>query len=291
LLERAVSLDPGYAAAHASLARTYGLLLEYNLATAAEVQALAVATASRAAQLGPDLAEAQVADADARFRYATDWDGADAAYARALALAPHAGFVLSPYSRFLCAAGRLDEALRLAEDGAAADPLSPEMVSSVGVVHYYKRNFDEAIRYQEKALAVSPSYGPAYFGIARALSGKGDYQRAIEFIGRAERAVGPHASYRAELARNYALAGWRDLADQTLGGLLVDARQGGPTSYEGIGFAYAAAGDRDRAFEWLNRALDHYHARKLFIKVDPRVDSLRDDPRFAALLQRLHLQP
>jgi serine/threonine-protein kinase len=290
LLERAVSLDPAFGAAQASLSRAYGFLLEYNMATAAEVQPLAMASASQAVTASPDLPEAQVAYADARFRYATDWDGADAAYRRARALAPHAGFVLSPYARFLSAAGRLDEALKLAEEGAAADPLSGEMVSSVGVVHYLRREYDEAIRSHEQALRVAPSYGPAYFGIARAYSGKGDYPRAIDFVKRAQAAVGDHASYRAELARNYVLAGYRDLADQTLGGLLLEEQQGGAASYEGIGFVYAALGNRDRAFEWLNRAMDHYFARMLFLKVDPRVDSLRDDPRFDKLLQRLNLQ-
>jgi TolB-like protein/Tfp pilus assembly protein PilF len=291
LLERAVAVDPSYGAAYASLARTYGLLLEYNMATPAEVQPLAIAAASRAVSLSPDLADANVADADMKFRFARDWDGAEMAYRRALALAPHASLVLSPFARFLCASGRLDEALERAEDGAAADPLAGEMISSVAVVHYLRREYDEAIRFHEKALQIAPSYGPAYFGLARAWSGKADYRRAIEFIQKAQAAVGDHAAYRAELARNYALGGWRDLADQMLGGLLVEARQGGATSYEGIGFVYAAFGDRDRAFEWLNRAMDHYFARMLFLKVDPRADPLRDDPRFAALLQRLGLQP
>jgi serine/threonine-protein kinase len=287
LLERAVTIDPSYGAAHASLARVYGQLLEYNMATSAEVQSLAMAAASRAVSSSPDLAEANVADADMKFRFGRDWDGAEISYRRALALAPHASLVLSPYARYLSASGRLDEALVRAEDGAAADPLAGEMISSVAVVHYYRRDYDEAIRFHEKALQVAPSYGPAYFGMARAFSAKGDYKRAIELIQKAQAVVGDHASYRAELARNYALGGWRDLADQTLGGLLVEARQGGATSYEGIGFVYAALGDRDRAFEWLNRAMDHYFARMLFLKVDPRVDPLRGDRRFAELLRRL----
>ena len=291
LLERAVSIDPSYGAAHASLERLYGLMMEYNLATAAELKPLAIAAAARAVASSPDLPEAHVADADAKFRYQIDWQGADAAYRRALDLAPHASLVVSPYSRFLSAMGRLDEALRLAEEGAAADPLSGEMVSSIAVAHYYRREFDDAIRFQQRALQVAPSYGPAWFGLARAYSGKGDHRLAIQFIQKAQAAVGDHAAYRAELARNYVLAGFPDLADQTLGGLLLEAGRNGPTSYEGIGYVYAARGDRDRAFEWLNRAMDHYFARMLFLKVDPRADPLRQDPRFTALVQRLGLQP
>ncbi len=88
------------------------------------------------------------------------------------------------------------------------------------------------------------------------------------------------------------LGGWQDAANQTLGRLLLQERQGArDVSYEGIGYVYAAQGDLDRAFEWLNRALDNYFARLLFVKVDPRADPLRSDRRYAALVQRIGLKP
>ena len=117
---------------------------------------------TRAIELNPDLAETNLAFADIKYRFEHDWDAADAAYQRALSLAPTASIVLSPYSRFLCAAGRLDEALQYALAGEQADPLSFEMASSVGVTHYYRREFDDAMRYQQRAAELSPNYGPAY---------------------------------------------------------------------------------------------------------------------------------
>ena len=104
--------------------------------------------------------------------------------------------------------------------------------------------------------------------------------------------VGEPPAYQAELARNLFLGGWRNSAEQILGGLLLNARTADTgVSYEGIGYVYAALGDFDRAFEWLNRSLDHYFTRLLFIKVDPRADPLRNDPRYAALVRRLGLKP
>ncbi len=240
---------------------------------------LAAASAARAIELNPDLAETNVAFADVKYRFEHDWEAADAAYQRALALAPHAVIVLNPYSRFLCAAGRLDEALHHALAGEQADPLSFEMASSVGLTHYYRREFDDALRYQQRAAELSPNYGPAYFSMGRIHSARGDFSQAVEHIRKAMTLVGEPPSYQAELARNLFLGGWQYSAEQTLGGLLLNARTADTgVSYEGIGYVYAALGDFDRAFEWLNRSLDHYFTRLLFIKVDPRADPLRNDP-------------
>jgi tetratricopeptide (TPR) repeat protein len=268
------------------------MMLDGDMAPAEVLRPLAVASAARAIELNPDLAETNIAFADVKYRFEHDWEAADAAYQRALALAPHAVIVLNPYSRFLCAAGRLDEALHYALAGEQADPLSFEMAASVGVTHYYRREFDDALRYQQRAAELSPNYGPAYFSMGRVHSARGDFSQAVEHIQKAMTLVGEPPAYQAELARNLFLGGRQYSAEQILGRLLLNARNAETgVSYEGIGYVYAALGDLDRAFEWLNRSLDHYFSRLLFIKVDPRADPLRNDPRYAALVRRLGLKP
>lgn len=292
LFERAVALDSSYAIAYASLSRAYAMMLDFDMGPARELQPLAVAAAARAIDVNPDLAETNLAFADIKYRFEHDWEAADAAYQRALSIAPHASIVLSPYSRFLCAAGRLDEGLEQARAGVDADPLSAEMLSTLAVVHLYRREFNEALQHYQRATSLAPSFGPAHFGMARVYSAQGDYQKAIDLIRHAMTLAGESATYLAEMARNQALGGWPDAANQTLGRLLLQERQGArDVSYEGIGYVYAAQGDLDRAFEWLNRALDHYFTRLLFVKVDPRADPLRSDRRYAALVQRIGLKP
>jgi TolB-like protein/Tfp pilus assembly protein PilF len=292
LLERAVAIDPDYAVAHASLARTYGMLLEFDMAAARDVQTLAVMSARRGVELSADVPETHVAYADTKYRFDHDWLGAESAYRRALELAPHASIVRTPFSKFLAAAGRLDEALAHAEAGERADPLSAEMIASVGIIHYYRRDWPQARAAFERAGLADPSYGPASFGMARVLSAEGRYGEAIDHIRHAMSLTRENATYLAELARNYFLGGWRNSGEQVLGRLLADARAGaGGVNFEAIGYVYAALGDLDRAFEWLHRSFDHYHARLLFVNVDPRADPLRADPRFAALVQRLGLTP
>jgi TolB-like protein/Tfp pilus assembly protein PilF len=290
--ERAVALDSSYAVAYASLSRAYAMMLDFDMGPARELQPFATAAAARAIELNPDLAETNLAFAFVKYHYEHDWEAADAAYQRALSFAPHASIVLSPYSRFLCAAGRLDEGLEHARAGVDADPLSAEMLSTLAVVHLYRREFNEALDHYQRAVGLAPSFGPAHFGMARVYSAQGDYQKAIDLIRHAMTLSGENATYLAEMARNQVLGGWQDAANQTLGRLLLQERQGGrDVSYEGIGYVYAAQGDLDRAFEWLNRALENYFARLLFVKVDPRADPLRSDRRYAALVQRIGLKP
>jgi tetratricopeptide (TPR) repeat protein len=290
LLEHAVALDSSYAVAYASLSRTYGLMLDGDLAPAQDLVPLAVAAAARAVQLNPDLPEANVAFDESKYKYEHDWESADAAYQRALILAPNASTVRSPYARFLCAQGRLDEGLTQALAGGQADPLSAEMIATIAITHYYRREYDEALRYYEQAVDLTPGYGPAYFGMARVFSAQHEYAKAIEYVRKAISLVGENQTYLAELSRNDALAGWRDSAEQVLGGLIRTASDSSVgASYEGIGYTFAALGQNDRAFEWLNRSLDHYYARLLYLKVDPRADPLRDDARFTALIERLGL--
>ena len=292
LFEHAVALDPSYAPAHASLARIYVFMLDAEVPAEQPLRPLAIAAADRAVSLAEGLPEAHVAQAETRFRLERDWEAADDAFRRAVEIAPHGSLVLAPYSRYLAAAGRLDDALTYARAGATADPLSAEMIASVAITHYYRREHEEALREFARAVEVTPGYGPGYFGLARVHSARGEYRQAVEYIERAVDLLGDHPAYRAELARNYAAAGWRNLAEQTLGGLLMPAQNDGHLSRVGIGYVYAALGDRDRAFEWLHRALDEGDfARVLFITVDPRADPLRSDPRFAALIRRLGLKP
>jgi serine/threonine-protein kinase len=286
--ERAVAIDPQFALAHASLARAYLMLEAYGVSGFSEVSPLAVAAAQRAVELAPDLADARIALAEVRFKCERDWRGAEREYRAAVRLSPNASTVRSPFARFLSAAGRPSEALEHAQAGAAADPLSAEMIASVGITHYYLRQFDEAVAAFERSVQVNPRYGPGYFGRARALTEKREFEAAVRDIKQALTLSGGDRSYLAELARVYAVAGWRSNAEQVLGELGDDARNGRPSAApQDLAYVYVALGDRARAFELLNEALDANVTRVLFLRVDPRVDRLRGDPRFGDLLNRI----
>jgi TolB-like protein len=286
--ETAVAVDPQFALAQASLARTYLMVEAYGLASVAEIRPLALAAASTAVDLAPDLSEARVALAEVKFKALLDWAGADAEYREAVRLAPYASVVRSPYSRFLSAAGRPDEALDHAEAGLKADPLSAEMLASVGITQYYLRRHDEAIATFDAVTIAHPRYGPGFFGRARARSARGDYEAAIEDIKQALALSGGETSYGTEMARVHAAAGWRNTAEQILGELLAQAGSGTrAVAPQDLAWVYAALGDRDRALDLLAEALDAHQTRVLFLRVDPRADPVRQDPRFETLLGKL----
>jgi eukaryotic-like serine/threonine-protein kinase len=288
LFEDAVRIDPQFALAQASLARAYLMIAAYDLAPLSEVGPLATAAARQAADLAPDLSEARVALAEVAFKAQRDWVGAEEEYRKALQLAPNASVVLSPFSRFLAAAGRPEEALAKARVGLMADPLSAEMMASVAINEYYLRRFEDAVRTFDKVTAAHPRYGPGFLGRARARSARGDNEAAVLDIKEALTLSGGEPSYLAELARVHAAAGWRNTAEQLLGELLDLSRNGQKlVAPQDLAWVYAALGDHDRALSLLDEALETNHARVLFIRVDPRADPLRQDPRFYQLLERL----
>jgi serine/threonine-protein kinase len=287
-LELAVSLDSQFALAYASLSRVYLLAEAYGLLAPGEAASLASRAAEQAVALSPDLSEAHVALAEVRFKSDRDWRGAEVEYREALKLSPHASTVRSPYSRFLSADGRPDDALTHALAGVEADPLAPEMIASLGITYYYLRQFDDAIREFSRSVAVNGSYGPGYFGRARAEAENGAFENAIADVRQALKLSGDDSSYVAELARVQAAAGWRNAAEQELGGLLDLSRKPGQiVASQDLAYVYAALGDRERALDLLTDALKANFTRVLFLRVDPRVDVLRQEPRFQDLLREL----
>jgi tetratricopeptide (TPR) repeat protein len=290
LFARAVSLDPGYALAHASLARCYLALENYTALPTAEARRLATRAATEALTLDTSLPEAHNALAEVRFKFEWDWRGAERSYLAALALNPGSSLVRSPYSRFLATQGRTDEALEQALLAAESDPLSAEMRTSVGITLYYQRRFVDAIEQYKQALSLDAGFTPAEFGLGRAYAALGRYDEAIAAVQGAMSRAGRRPNYLAELGRIHAEAGQRDRAVAILGQLLEEAARSprlvGP---HGIACIYAALGDRDAAFAWLDKEIDTRSTRILWLKVDPRVDPLRTDPRFDALVHRLGL--
>ena len=288
--ERSIQIDPEYALAHASLARLYLLQQEYRDLTPDQARPLALKAATRAAELGPELAEARVALAEVLFKVSHDMTRADAEYRGALELAPGSSLVRSPYARFLSAVGRPADALSQAFEGARLEPRSPEMMASVGITHIYRRDFAGAVDWYERAIALNPDYAPGYFGRGRARSFLGQFDAAVDDLKRAVTLSGHDPAYIAELGRVNAVAGWRNAAEEALGSLLRAARERpGSVAPQDLAYVYLALGDRDRACALLRDALAQHDTRILFLNVDPRVDALRGDTRFVEIIRALGL--
>ena len=279
-LERAVQQDPRYARAHASLSVSYVWLELIGALPRAEARRLAVASAQRAIDLDPNLAEAYGALADVHFLYDWNWQQAGTEYRRALTLNPNYSFARVQYAWYLAAQGQTAEAVRQATQAAEGDPLSAEAVGAVGMMLYFDRKYDAALRQLQRAAALQPMDAQEHGGLARVYAAKRDFPNAIREMQTAARLSDNAPIYVAGLARTYAAAGDAAQARTTL----ARAQAADPSM---LGSVYAALGDRDRAFDFLNRAVAARSPNVLWARVDQRLDPIRQDARFAPLVGRL----
>jgi tetratricopeptide (TPR) repeat protein len=279
--ERAEALEPGFALAFAGEADAYNLLAGTLEPTS--VYPRAKAAARRALSIDPTLAEADTSLAFATFVFDRNWQEAEDGFKRALQHNPGYATAHHWYGIFLSARGRFSESEAEFVKAKALDPLSASIRTSFGNMLYMSRRYDEAIAELRSSLEIDPGAPATYFNLAYAYHQKGLLDQATSEAQRGLQ-VTNHRMLVAELARLAAQAGRR--ADALAAAKQVEAA--GLPSNE-IATIYSALGDNDRAFDYLERAAREHATGLLWAKVDPALDSLRDDPRFADLLRTLGL--
>jgi TolB-like protein/Tfp pilus assembly protein PilF len=283
LLEHAIATDPGYQLAYAAAARCYISLQLAGVLTPADSASLAREAAQKALALD-DNADAELALAHVLFIFDRNWSGAETAYTRALTLNPSFSEARSRYSRFLAAAGRTQEAIEQASLGLQVDPLSMEMREALSMALYYDKQYRRAL----DTVAVPASIGtPSPIILARIHSALGDQALALSYI-RDAYARSNSPAYLAEEGRIEAVAGNRARAEAVVAELRRQREAGAGYLFPGdIAFVLAALGATSEAIDWLEMAVADGSDRVLWLRVDPRVDALRSEPRFQALLRRI----
>lgn len=284
----AVARDPRYALAYTGLADAYAVLALLEFVPPRDAFPKARAAAAKALEVDEELAEAHASLGLVRFQYDWEWSGAEAEFRRAIELNPGYPPAHQFYADYLKAMGRFDEAL--AEMGRALelDPLSLSIATGLGHVLYLSRQYDRAIEQYRKALQIDPRFVQAHLWFGRPYLQKGMFREAIDELTQAVSLSGASTVSLATLGQAYAAAGRATEAREVLEKLLERSRQQYVPSYW-IALVYTALGDRGSAFTWLDKAVQERSSWLAWIKVEPRFDSLRGDPRFAALLDRMHL--
>jgi tetratricopeptide (TPR) repeat protein len=218
-----------------------------------------------------------------------DWAAAEREFQRAIALNPSYVTAHHWYAYCLMAQTRVEEALREIQLAQDLDPLSLIINTDVAELLYCARRFDEAIRQAQKTLEMDASFPLAHRVLGLAYEQKGMYKESVAELQVHVRLSGRADYALAELARGYVLTGNRSEAETLLRELQALDPQNPGTSI-GLAFLYAALGDKDQAFFWLEKS-----ARErmgiILIKVQPYFDSLRSDPRFLAIERRMGLSP
>lgn len=283
--ERAVAIDPQYAAAYASLGHAWWKQGLWG-GRLQETESAARAAAERALALNDALPDSYALLADIERLYGGNLDRAEELAARALALDPDHVDANYTYGLLLMTLGEFPKAIEHMEIAARLDPLSPAIQSDLGRILYRARRYPEAIARLERSLELEPDMGwLVQSRLAAIYEQLGEYDRAIELLRLAE-AQG-RRSQSARLARVLARRGNRDEARR----LLERAELDPALPLYDIAAAYVALHDYDRAFTVLSAWLDRNDPGPNFLAVDPPFDGLHTDRRWTELVRRVKGRP
>jgi TolB-like protein/Flp pilus assembly protein TadD len=285
--QQAIDKEPGYARAYARMARAYGLL--GNLSTLRPEQAYPRQTeaALKALELDPTLDEAHCALGWSKLFYDRDWSGARQEFQRAVDLSPNSATAHQAYAMYFVSMGEFDQALAEIFRAQELDPVSLNIRTDAGWFLFYARRTDESIAKLNEALEMDPNFTVGHVFLSAAYEQKGMFDKAIVESNKTLE-LDSSASRIALLGHAYAVAGKRREAQQVLVRLKALSRESYIPPYQ-IALVYAGLGQKDEAFDWLEKTLNDRYWMMAFLKVDPRWDVLRSDPRFTDLLRRTGL--
>ncbi len=283
---RAISLEPNYAQAYAGLATVYAEISSQYLPPS-EAMPKAKDAVLKALALDGSLAEAHLALAE--IHWWSDWDfpAAEQEFKRAIELNPNEPKYYSLYGLFLARTlARFDEGKTMAERALQVDSLAPDVRSNIASVFYTSRQFDRVIQEANKLLEQDRNSASGHRLLGGAYLLKGQYEQAIVEL---EKAVDRENGFGLErLGYAYAAAGRKNDALKKIAELqsLAERKYIPPMWFARI---YVGLGDKERAFEWLEKAYAGRDDALTHLKTDPLLDSLRADPRFTDLTRRVGL--
>src|SRR5437879_4924603 len=281
--EQALKLDPNYALAYCGLADTYaymgGVVMPSNEAVVREKE-----YAQKALELDAELPEAHLSLACA-LGGAFDWRNAQIEFDRAIQLNPNLAWAYEIYAWFLGGLGRLDEAIAKDKKAIEVDTLIHSVQSALAYFLYHARRYDDAIVQIKKTLELDPASTIARHLLGCCLLWKGDTAGAIAEFQRSKIVV-TGAWYQGLLGYAYAISGDRPKAERILGELeeLAKHQYVNSSAFAAI---YLGLGEKEKALDWLDVAYENQESACWLLKVDPIYDSMRNEPRFQALVEKI----
>lgn len=292
--QRAIAVDPGYAAPYAGLAELYAMVgWRFAKDPRSGYEDIRLATrqlAEKALALDESRAEAYAALAwNAQQEY--DWTRAERWYRRAIALNPDYGIGRIWYAMYLYGMERFEEAALQARRAQELEPASPMINTWTGRAYFFAGRLDDANAAWQLALELDPKYAHCYLAIAGSYTARGMSDRAIEVLKKGLADIPHEAHLVGALAQAYASAGKRAEALQLLRSLQLREESGEVLPEFPLIWAHAALGDHDEAFARLEKAYREHRDRMLWVKVDPQLAALRTDPRFHDLVRRMNMTP
>jgi TolB-like protein/tetratricopeptide (TPR) repeat protein len=282
--DQALTKDPNYAQAHASLANCYGRMGESGQMAYNEAFTRQKTEATRAIELDDSLPEGHAELANTAMTLDWDWAAAEAQFHRALELNPNSAPIHEKYAFYLARTGQLSRALAEVERGIDLDPVSWHSFHADGFICYFARHYDDALSLIQRVHALNINPPDWSFLLGDVYAGQGRFPESITEL--LKSGDGPDSL--GHLGNAYARAGRQEDARKTIAQLEEHVQKNGVGRYE-IALVYAGLGKKQEAFKSLEEAFTAHDVGLLYLKIDPCLDPLRSDPRFDDLVRRVGL--
>jgi tetratricopeptide (TPR) repeat protein len=283
----AVRLSPTFAPMYSGLSDAYTwAAFNEGFIRALDAKPLAKAAAERAVELDSLSAEAHTSLAVFKAWFEYDWEGSEREFRRAIALNPNYAFAHDQFGLMLTLIGRFDEASAEAQRALALDPLSPSILIDAVVSYMYAGKTAQARELARKAAELDPSFFFPVMQEGTLALLAGNYPEAIAKFERA-RTLGAPPFTTANLAYAQGISGDRAGAMASLAELRKISPGGEAAPYN-LALVYLGLGDHQRAIDYFEQAYAANSQSLVWLKIDPIYDPLRSDPRFKALMKRLH---
>ena len=288
--EEAVRKDPAFALAYVGLADTFQDLGSYRWIAPQDAYRSSSEAVKKALQLDETLGEGHTTLGDLDWRYGWDWHTAEREMRHAVQLNPNYIEGHESLVWFLAWSGRREEAFAELANIRRLDTVYPLITLDEAGIYYHLRDYKPLVEAGQKSVSVYPDNWTSHYFLAVGYEGSGDPAEAVPEFQQAIQLSQGNSDAIAGLAHVYAITGKVAEAEKLLGNLERQA----PANYVSwymIATIYSGLGQKDKAFEFLERA---YRERSpdlaYFVKADLRIDPLRSDPRFWNLLNRMGLR-
>lgn len=286
--QAALRHDPNYAPAYSGIADYHAGAASWGLERPSEAWPKAKEAAEQALAIDPTLAEAHASMGTIRMWYEWDWAQAEREFLRAIELNPGEPKAHVQYNLLLVQTGRSKEAERQVRIALSNDPLSVPVNLYLAGVFHYRRDYERSLEQCRKALELDPNDIESHIVLGLNFEQQRLYEDALRALLRARELSGNNPLICGPLASCYTALGQQERTMELLGEVDRAARHAyvAPMTWVMI---YAGLGDKDQAFQWLERAAEMHDVLLCYVGVNPIYDFIRDDSRYVALLQRLGL--
>ena len=287
--EKAVELDPNYAPAYAGLANAHTSMATIAGQDTHEQYLKAKSAIEKALAIDDNLAEAHSYSGEIKWVCEWDFAGAEREHKRAIELNPNSSAAHRMYALYLGSMKRLDEAVAEIKTAVDLEPALGLNQRIYGQILYYDRRPDEAIARFKQTLEMDSDFNSTCFWLIGAYRAMGDDDQAFEWFVQLKTKSAANQNEIESWKTIYAQSGWRGINERQFAEAR-EAEKNGKPNYGQLANLSIDLGERDQAFDYLEKTFDKRQWMMTTLNVNPRYDLIRSDPRFEDLVKRVGLE-